>query len=73
MTHAVIAWTSVLYESVEHRAKAVTPSAKLNHVRPFPGLFSSFFSLIESEIFEQASREIATEEPTNVFKICQAP
>ena len=66
MTHAVIGCKSVLYGNVEHRAKAVTPSAKLNHVRPFPGLFSSFFLLTESESSEQASREIATEEPTNV-------
>ena len=33
------------------------------YVRPFPGLFSNFFPLIESEISEQASRQIATEEP----------
>ena len=52
----------MLYGSVEHRAKVVTSSAKLNHIRPFPGLFSRFFSLIESEISEQASRKIATEE-----------
>ena len=44
-------------------AKAVTPSAKLYYVRPFPGLLSSFFSIIESEISEQASRQVATEEP----------
>ena len=44
-------------------ATAVKPSANLNYVRPFPGLFSSFFSLIESEISEQASRQVTTEQP----------
>ena len=39
------------------------PSAKLYYVRPFPGFLSSFFSLIEGEISEQASREVATEKP----------
>ena len=57
----------MLYESIQHRAsnwvKAVTPSDKLCYVRPFPGLFFSCFSLIESEISAQASRQAATEEP----------
>ena len=39
------------------------PSAKLYYVRPFPRFLSSFFSLIEGEITEQASREVATEKP----------
>ena len=42
---------------------AATSSAKLCYVRPFPGFLSRFFSLIESGISEQASRQIATEEP----------
>ena len=29
----------------------------------FPGLLSDFFSLIESEISEKASQQVATEEP----------
>ena len=45
-------------------AKAVTPSAKLLYVRPFPGLLSSLFSLMESEILEKASRQVTTEEPS---------
>ena len=40
--------------------------AKLYFVRPFPGLFSSFFSLIE--IKEQASRQIA-----NFFNVKKIP
>ena len=44
-------------------AKVVMPSAKLYYVPPFPGFLSSFFSLIEGEISEQASREVATEKP----------
>ena len=48
-------------------AKAVTPSAKLYYVRPFPGLLFSFFPIIESEISEQASRQVATEEPNKGF------
>ena len=43
-------------------AKAVTPSAKLYYGRPFPRLLFSFFPIIESEISEQASRQVATEE-----------
>ena len=43
------------------------PSAKLYYVWPFPGLLSGFFSLIESEISEQASRQVATEEPNKGF------
>ena len=42
--------------------KPVTPSAKLYHVWPFPGLLPSFLSLIESEISEQVSQQVATEE-----------
>ena len=35
------------------------------YVQPFSGLLFSFFSLTESEILEQGSREIAREEPNN--------
>ena len=38
------------------------PSAKLHYVRLFPGLPSGFFALIGSEISEQASWRVATEE-----------
>ena len=39
------------------------PSAKLHYVRLFPGLLSGFFfALIGSEISEQASWRVATEE-----------
>ena len=33
------------------------------HVRPSPGLLSCLLSLIEGEISEQTSRQVATEEP----------
>ena len=42
-------------------------SAKLYYVRPFPELLSCFFSLIESEISEQASRQVASEEQKKLF------
>ena len=42
-------------------------------VRPFPGLFSSLFSLIESEIPEQARRQLATEELNKGLLTCRAP
>ena len=58
---------SIRVQSTESWSKAVTPSAKLYFVRPFPGpLFNltfNFFSSIESEISEQASRQVVTEEP----------
>ena len=44
-------------------AEAVTPSAKIVLCPTFPGLLSSLFSIIESEISEQARRQVATEEP----------
>ena len=47
---------------MESWAKAVTPSAKLYFVRPFRGPLFNFFSSIESEISEQASRQVAREE-----------
>ena len=55
----------MLYQStsIESWAKAVTPSAKLYFVRPFPGPLFNFFSSIESEISEQASWQVVTEEP----------
>ena len=37
--------------------------AKLYYVPPFPGLLYSFFPIIESEILQQASWQVATEEP----------
>ena len=54
-------------------AKAVTPPAKLCHVWLFPGLLSSFFSLIEIEMSEYASQQVATEEPNKGLQACQAP
>ena len=49
-------------------AEAVTPSAKLYCVRPFPGLsLVFFFSVIESDISEEASQQIVTEEPNKVL------
>ena len=51
---------SVLYQSTKHRAQ-LKPSAKLYYVRPFTGLLSSFFVLIESEISVQASWQVATD------------
>ena len=52
---------------LQKKKKAVTPSAKLYYVRPFPGLLSSFFRrLIESEISEQASRQVAKREPNSL-------
>ena len=55
-------------QSIESWAKAVTPSTKLCYVPPFPGLLSSFFSLIDSEFSEQANRQVATEEPKKYFE-----
>ena len=64
-TRAAIGWKSVLYESTEHRAEL-----KLSRRLPNYTMFDLFwdfslvfFSLIESEISEQANRQIATEEP----------
>ena len=51
---------SVLYQSTKHKAQ-LKPSAKLYYVRPFTGLLSSFFVLIESEISVQASWQVATD------------
>ena len=49
-------------------AKAVMLSASLYYVWPFSRLLSSFFfSLIVSEILEQASRHVATEEPNKTL------
>ena len=60
----VIGWKSVLYESIEHRAEL-----KLSPHLPNCTMFDlfrdfslAFFPLIESEISEQASRQVATEE-----------
>ena len=69
MTHAVIGWKSVLYESTEHRAEL-----KLSRHLPNCTVFDlfrdfslAFFSLIESEILEQANRQVTTEEPKKCF------
>ena len=58
----VIGWKSVLLESIGHRAEL-----KLSHHLPnstmfdlFRDFFLAFFSIIESEISEQASRQVAT-------------
>ena len=61
---AVIGWKSVLYESIEHRAE-LKLSRHLSNctLRPFAGLLFSFFSIIESKLSEQASRQVAKEEP----------
>ena len=62
---AVIGWKSVLYESIVHRTEL-----KLSRHLPkcimfdlFRDFFFAFFPIIESEISEQASRQVATEEP----------
>ena len=63
---AIIFFIFFFYESIGHRAEL-----KLSRHLPncivcylFPGLLSSFFfGLIESEISEQESRQLATEEP----------
>ena len=63
--HVVIGWKSMLYQSTKYRAEVkLMPSAKLHYVRLFPGLLSGFFffALIGSEISEQASWRVATEE-----------
>ena len=58
----------MLYESIEHRAELKLSRHLPNcNVRPFAGLLFSFFSIIESEISEQASRQVATEEPNKGF------
>ena len=61
--HFVIGWKSMLYQSAKYRAEVkLLPVAKLHYVRLFPGLLSVFFVLIGSEISEQASWQVATEE-----------
>ena len=61
--HVVIGWKSMLYQSTKYTAEVkLMPSAKLHYVRLFPGLLSGFFALIGSEISEQASWRVATEE-----------
>ena len=61
---AVISWTSALSE-YKHEAQP-----KLSRYLPnctmcdhFPDISQGFFSSTESEISEQASRQVATEEP----------
>ena len=61
--HVVIGWKGMLCQSTKYRAEVkLMPSAKLHYVRLFPGLLSGFFALIGSEILEQASWRVATEE-----------
>ena len=48
------------YITWSFKAKAVTISANMNYVQPFPGLLSSFLSSIESKISEQGSQQVAT-------------
>ena len=48
------------YITRSYKAKAVTISANMSYVQPFPGLLSSFLSSIESKISEQGSRQVAT-------------
>ena len=61
--HFVIGWKSMLYQSKKYRAEVkLLPTAKFHYVRLFPGLLSVFFALIVSEISEQASWQVATEE-----------
>ena len=61
---AVIGWKSVFYDSIKHKAE-LKLSRHLSNctVRPFEGLLLTFFSISESKISEQASRQVATEEP----------
>ena len=66
----VIGWKSVLYESIQYRAE-LKLSRRLPNctMSDFLRDFSLvFFSLIEIEISEQASRQITTEEPKKVCK-----
>ena len=55
---AVIAWKSVLYESIEHRTELKLsrhlPNCTMSDL--FRDFFLAFLSLIESEISEQASK-----------------
>ena len=55
--HATISWKSMCYQSTKYGA-----DLKLSHhlpicttyVQPFPGLLSSFLSLIESQVLQQS-------------------
>ena len=61
----------MLYQSTKYRAEVkLLPTAKLHYVRLFPGLISGFFALIGSEISEQASWQVATEEQNKGSKTC---
>lgn len=61
------------YITWSYKAKAVTISANLNYVQPFPGLLSSFLSSIESKISEQGSQRVATvKSQTKFVKTYQA-
>ena len=62
---AVIGWKSVLYESIVHRAELKLslhpPNCTMFDL--FWDFFLAVFPIIESEISEQASRQVATETP----------
>ena len=59
----------MLYESIEHRAELKLSCHLPNYTmfNLFQEFFLAFFAIIESEISEQASRQVATEEP-NICK-----
>ena len=62
--HFVIGWRSMLYQSTKYRAEVkLLQTAKLHYVLDYVLDFSLFFfALIGSEISEQASWQVATEE-----------
>ena len=63
MCHALsFVETGYSFGTKRKRAKAVTPTAKCTISDLFPEFTLAFFLLIEGEISEQASRQIATEE-----------
>ena len=55
----------MLYESKEHRTELKLSRHLPNYTMfdLFRDFFFSFFPIVESEISEQASRQVATEEP----------
>ena len=73
--HAVIGWKNILYESIEHRAElklsSHLPNCTMSYL--FRDFSLAFFTIIESEISEQASRQVVTEEPNQALSTCQAP
>ena len=59
----------MLYESIEHRAELELsrhlPNCTMFDL--FRNFSLAFFSLIESKLLAQASRQVATEEPKKYF------